>query len=854
MECRRLQNNPAALYTLSEKGDREMTRKMKKRPFYGNTTQEIRAYEAPHREVSGKAAAEGIVLLKNEKQVLPLAKGSAVALYGAGATHMIKGGTGSGDVNEREVVTIYQGLLNAGYHVTSKDWIDAYDKIYADARIAWRNDILKKAENRKEDSLAFFTAYSTSPFFVPDGPDITKTDADTAIYVLSRVAGEGADRFNRQGDYYLTDQEKKNVEDICNLYKQVILVVNAGGLVDLSFADEYKNIYSILQLVQPGMEGGNALADIISGKVTPSGKMTDTWAEHYEDYPNAATFSHMNGDVTKEKYEEGIYVGYRYFDSFEIPVRYSFGYGLSYTDFQIEVVEIHAGKDIKIEVKVTNTGSQYSGKEVVQVYVSAPVGELEKEYRRLCGFAKTSKLAPGACETLKICFPAYQMTSYDAVSAEWVLESGVYGVWIGSSLADSKLEALLTLEEKKVFAKVKNICPLQEELKEISVSKEKRLARCEAYIEAGRKRKVPELVMDLSEVRTETVNYEAPVEEDDDAARIVNGLEIEQLIKLATGDPGKGQGGNLGSSGISVPGSAGETSLAAYEQGVANIVLADGPAGLRLMQTYTVKDGEIQMPPFAASLEHGFFAENYIAEGTPYYQYCTAIPVGTLLAQSWDEKLIEEVGVIIAEEMEMFGVTLWLAPGMNIHRNPLCGRNFEYYSEDPLLSGKIAAAMTKGVQSIAGCGTTIKHFACNNQEDNRMGSDSILSERALREIYLKGFEIAVKESKPMSIMTSYNLINGVHAANCYDTCTAVARQEWGFDGVIMTDWTTTENGPDCTASGCMRAGNDLVMPGKVSDHDNMRKELEQGTLKEEELRKCITRLVRVILRSNLYEN
>lgn len=831
-------------------------RTMKKRPFYGTTTQEVAAYEAPHRAVSRKAAAEGIVLLKNENEALPLAKGSKIALYGAGATHMIKGGTGSGDVNEREVPTIYQCLLDAGYTVTSKDWIDAYDKIYTEARIAWRDDIIQRTKgDDSEDSLAFFYVYSGSPFFIPDGPDVSKTDADTAIYVLSRVAGEGADRFNKPGDYYLTGQEEKNIEDICKFYEKVILVINTGGLVDLSFADKYQNICSIVQLVQPGMEGANALVDVISGKVTPSGKLTDSWAGNYEDYPNAMTFSHLNGNVDKEKYEEGIYVGYRYFDSFQIPVRYSFGYGLSYTEFRIETMKITAGTDVTAEVRVTNIGSVYSGREVVQIYVSAPSGKLEKEYRRLCGFAKTSILAPGEAETLKITFPVYQMASYDAASAEWILEDGIYSLWVGNSLAGSRMEALLALAEKKVLVRVKNICALQEELQEITFPNEKREARREADIKAGRGRGIPELTIDLSAAETEVIDYEAPYEpEDDEAARIVKDLDTLQLIRLATGDPAKGQGSNLGSAGISVPGSAGETSTAAYGQGVANIVLADGPAGLRLMQKYTVKEGEIQMPPFEASLEHGFFAEDYTAEGTPYYQYCTAIPVGTLLAQSWDEQLIEEVGAMIAEEMELFGVTLWLAPGMNIHRNPLCGRNFEYYSEDPLVSGKIAAAMTRGVQSVPGCGTTIKHFACNNQEDNRMGSDSILSERALREIYLKGFEIAIKESRPMSIMTSYNLINGVHAANCRDTCTAAARQEWGFDGVIMTDWTTTEHGEDCTAAGCMRAGNDIVMPGQFSDHDNLRKELEQGTLQEEDLRKCITRLVRVVLRSNLYED
>ena len=330
-------------------------------------------------------------------------------------------------------------------------------------------------------------------------------------------------------------------------------------------------------------------------------------------------------------------------------------------------------------------------------------------------------------------------------------------------------------------------------------------------------------------------------------------LSTEKLVALASGDPGKGQGSNLGSAGISVPGSAGETNNCALEDGVPGIVLADGPAGLRLMKHYNVHEGKIVNKPFKFSLEGGLFCEGEPADpGETYYQYCTAIPVGTLLAQTWNRELIREVGAMIGTEMEHFGVTLWLAPGMNIHRNPLCGRNFEYYSEDPYVSGTIAAAMTEGVQSNYGCGTTIKHFACNNQEDNRMGSDSVVSERALREVYLKGFEIAVKEAQPMSIMTSYNLINGIHAANNYDLCTESARNEWGFKGAIMTDWTTTEQGDSCTASGCMRAGNDLVMPGCFGDHDNLRKGLKEGTLKIEDLRACIARLVSVIWKSNQY--
>ena len=510
--------------------------------------------------------------------------------------------------------------------------------------------------------------------------------------------------------------------------------------------------------------------------------------------------------------------------------------------------------EVNVLVKVTNTGKEYGGREVVQVYVSAPEGKLEKEYRRLCGFAKTKELAPGESGELTVSFPVYQMASYEESTAEWVLEAGVYGVWVGNSLGESRLSGMLQLAERKTLVKVDNICPLKAELKELSLSGEKRKARYEAWVQEGKEKGLSMTELNLSAVTTEAIDYaDAPEDAEEEAVKLVDKLTVEQMILLATGDPGKGQGSNLGAAGISVPGSAGETSSCAREQGIASIVLTDGPAGLRLNSTYYVKDGQIVKLPFEASVEHGIFAPDKEYEGEKYYQYCTAIPVGALLAQSWDENLIEEVGKIIGDEMIRFSTDLWLAPGMNIHRNPLCGRNFEYYSEDPLVSGKIAAAMTRGVQSVAGCGTTIKHFACNNQEDNRKGSNSILSERALREIYLKGFEIAIKESHPLSIMTSYNLINGVHAANNYDICTKAARKEWGFDGAIMTDWTTTVNDEQCTAAGCMRAGNDLVMPGLPSDHENIRKELAEGTLSGKELRDCIVRLVRVILKSNKYE-
>ena len=323
-------------------------RTIKTRHFTGTTDNTVTKRELENRKVARKAAAEGMVLLKNEGQLLPLKEGTKVALYGVGASRTIKGGTGSGDVNERETVTIFQGLKNAGFEITTEDWIEDYDRQYQAARYAWRDEIEEKASKLEDQVSGFFNIYSTTKFRMPAGAAITQTDADVAIYILSRVAGEGADRFDAEGDYYLTKEEKQQLSDICSMYKHVIVAVNTGGLADLSFMDEYSNIEALLQIVQPGMEAGNAFADIISGKVTPSGKMTDTWAYKYEDYPNSKTFSHNNGNVDKEYYTEGLYVGYRYFDSFDIPVRYGFGYGLSYTTFETKVLATELKENKKI--------------------------------------------------------------------------------------------------------------------------------------------------------------------------------------------------------------------------------------------------------------------------------------------------------------------------------------------------------------------------------------------------------------------------------------------------------------------------------------------------------------------------
>ena len=821
----------------------------------GTQSDSVTERELRNRAIARRAAAEGIVLLKNEG-LLPLSANRPIALFGGGAGHTIKGGTGSGDVNQRDVVTIDEGLRAAGVTLTSENWLNDYSKRYRQGRNDWRDTIL--GNETEEESTAVFENYASHPFRMPDGREITEGDingAAVAVYVISRVAGEAADRKPDAGDYYLTDKEMTDLEWLNKKNLPTVLIVNTGGPIELTCISELPMVRAILVISQPGQEGGNAVADILLGKVTPSGKLTDTWAVRYDDYPGAETFSYLSGDVEKEYYREGIYVGYRYFDSFDVTPLYPFGFGLSYTTFRISAEKIRAEKDgVSVAVSVANTGDHYFGREVVQLYVSCPQEGLPKEYQRLVGFIKTPLLAPSESWTGEITADAKSFASFDEAQSAWVLEAGEYGLWLGSDSQHTEPAGILKVEETITLEQVPHICPQQEFLPEISRPEEVR-TRQRLRLEAARQNGLQEIAF-----APEAQKPVAPAGDEitREARRMAARIPAEELISLFYGEMSKGQGA-LGASGVKVPGSAAETSNALKKYGVAPVVLADGPAGLRLNKKYEVDlaTDEVVNEGFLASLEGGFFQMEPAKprENTEkWYQFCTAFPVGTLLAQSFDPALLEEVGRAVAEEMEEFHVGWWLAPGMNIHRNPLCGRNFEYYSEDPLVSGIMAAAITKGVQSCPGVGTTIKHFACNNQEDNRMGSDSILSERALREIYLRGFEIAVKTSQPMCIMTSYNMINGVHAANNADLCTQAARKEWGFMGVIMTDWTTTFPYGGSTPWVCVAAGNDLIMPGYPGDETSLREALAAGDLTEETLRESATRIIDVILRTNAYEN
>ena len=537
-------------------------------------------------------------------------------------------------------------------------------------------------------------------------------------------------------------------------------------------------------------------------------------------------------------------MGYRYFDTFHVKPRYAFGHGLSYTTFDISTERITVeGTEVKLFVKVQNTGS-YPGKETVQVYLSFPGGKLDREYQMLTAFGKTEVLDPGASEKLELTFDLRDCAAYDSETASMVLEKGSYLLRVGSASDKTVPAAELTLSENVTIWQGKNRCIPREPVMDL---------RSDPYpveIPSG----IPQIRISAEAIPTLHAAYENPKPvTDEDVTAVMKKLTTADLIRLCTG---AGVYGMFSGSKILAPGAVGRTTDRLFRKGLVNLNLSDGPAGLRLMRRSAFKWGLVRMVDYMMGFLKYLpdWAKRLIVADPRRekvgYQFCTAFPVETSLAQTWNTALCRRVGEAIAVEMNEYNVTYWLAPALNIHRNPLCGRNFEYYSEDPLLTGKIAAAVVSGVQSIPGTYAVIKHFACNNQEDNRNYSNSILSERTLREIYLKGFEICVREAHPKAVMSSYNKVNGVYAPNNYELLTDILRCEWGFDGIVMTDWHSTGEGK-AEDRLTFPAGNDLIMPGGLKYRFAIWKALLRRQLSRADLERSASRLIRQNLDSNV---
>ena len=789
------------------------------------TDPEPGALELANAALSKTAATEGMVLLENHDGALPMATSGNVAIFGVGAYWTVKGGTGSGAVNNRYTINVRQGFENAGYTVTTSDG-------YWDAIVA----------SPSEPPLTPETVAPTAP-------------TDTAIFVVSRNSGEGRDRSSGEGDYLLTPVEHDNIALLGETYTHMIVVLNTGGIMDTSFfgqinaattdPDGGQALDALFLMSQAGQESGNALVEVLNGSVSPSGKLTDTWASAYDYYPASATFANNDGSNSPENYTEGIYVGYRYFDSFykslnaadpASVVNYPFGYGLSYTTFDAKTQQVLADMSkVSVKVKVTNTGAA-SGKEVVELFVSAPQTGLDKPYQELAGYGKTDLLGPGGSQVLTISFDTTQLSSYDEASAAYVMDAGDYLVRVGDSSRATEVVAKLRLGKTTVTETMHN--ELTDEAPASVLSSDP----ADFFTYPGEAHQIQAArVVPLNTKGFTAANHASAFEQDvpvdasspyfpydgDLLSSTTAYLDPAQTNWEGTGSPyaakpgesiqhiatnpattlydvSKGQasmeafvaglsvtqmaniveGANLGGSTLSAVGAAGYSTGLYENLGIAQMTMSDGPAGLRITR-------QINSTPTT-------------------YQFATAWPIGTMLAQTWNKDLLQQVGDAIGQEMVEYGATLWLAPGMNIHRDPLNGRNFEYYSEDPLLSGLTAANTTLGIQSNPGVGVTLKHYVANSQETNRNASNSVISERTVREIYLKGFEIAVKAAQPMAIMTSYNKVNGTYAASNYDMNTDLLRGEWGLKGLVMTDWGGSRDG----APRALYSGNDLIMPGR----------------------------------------
>lgn len=746
-----------------------------------------------HIDLSCEAACEGMVLLKNDRNVLPIKKGTRVALFGKGTFDYVKGGGGSGDVTVPYIKNLYQGLSEFVSDIAIYDKsVKFYDEYVQDQ---YRQGIVPgmvKEPALPDDILADAAAYTDTAIisisrFSGEGWDRKVAGVDREIKCEAKELVEQGNKIFDHGDFYLTNAEKKMVKQVKENFANVIVVMNVGGIVDSSWFKEDDAISSVLMAWQGGIEGGLAAAKILLGKVNPSGKLSDTFASRLEDYPSTDGF-HEDDDYVD--YTEDIYVGYRYFET--IPgaagkVNYPFGYGLSYTTFaledykaeavNVEAVDPETAGDkavgdlpdaIVVSATVTNIGKM-PGKEVVQLYYSAPQGKLGKPAKILGGYAKTRLLQPGESQRVTIALCVEDMTSYDDLGkvkkAAWVLEKGEYKFYLGTSVRDvTELDYTYELKKNIVIEQVKNrLVPTslkKRMLADGSFEELPQLKPVDTYATIFPRKKDWMKTIEHDVLKTPVVRPQdrfqlfLPPREGDPKKFIevaeckitledfMKQLSNEQLASLLGGQPNVGMANTFGYGNLP-------------EVGVPSAQTCDGPAGVRIAPEVGV--------------------------------VTTAFPCSTLLACTWNEDICYEVGVAGGAEAKECNFAAWLTPAVNIHRSPLCGRNFEYYSEDPFLAGKQAAAMVRGIQSnniIA----TPKHFALNNKESNRKGSDSRASERAIREIYLKAFEIIVKEAEPWSIMSSYNIVNGQRASESNDLLTGILRDEWGFEGVVVSDW------------------------------------------------------------------
>lgn len=761
---------------------------------------------------AAKMVSEGIVMLKNDNNALPLDTDKEVAVFGRIQFHYYKSGTGSGGmVNVTKVVNILDGLIDNGVKVNEKllGTYRKWDKENPfDLGEGWGGEPWSQKEMPLDEGLVKETAKS----------------CETAIVIIGRTAGEEQDNRLEAGSYLLSDDEIEMLTVVRKHFKKVVLLLNVGNIIDMTDINRIAPD-AVLYVWQGGMTGGKGTADVLTGKVSPSGKLPDTIASKASDYPSDANFGR---EKNRDIYAEDIYVGYRYFETFaKEKVLYPFGFGLSYTEFEIktEKAEITEGA-VKLSVSVKNIGS-YKGKEVIEVYCEAPQGRLGKAARVLCGFEKTRELVPQEEQAVEIAVDIAKLASYDDSGVTgnkscYVLEAGKYKFYVGSDVRSAEYACSFEQGEDLVTERLtQSLAPVEsfERIKPV----------CEGGAFSIGREAVPVSEVDESARRLEKLPKEIAYTGDKGIKLwdVKNGKNTmdEFIAQLSDYDlsciiRGEGMGSPRVTAGTASAFGGVSENLNGF--GIPAGCCSDGPSGMRLDC------------------------------GTKAF----SLPNGTMIASSFNKELTSELFTFMGLEMAANKVDCLLGPGMNIHRHPLNGRNFEYFSEDPFLTGKMAAAELKGMAG-AGVTGTIKHFCANNRETNRHFIDSVVSERALREIYLKGFEIAVKEGGASSVMTTYGRVNGLWTAGNFDLNTVILREEWGFKGFTMTDWWANINvrgkEPDKTDFAAMaRAQNDVYMvcPDGEKNDDNTLAALENGGIERCELQRNAANICGFLLHTN----
>ena len=759
-----------------------------------------------------QATAEGCVLLENEGQALPLREGERVAVFGRMAFHYYKSGLGSGGlVNTRYVVGILDALkeckeiqLDEKLLGIYADWIkeNPYDEGQGWGRVPWSQKEMEVTEEMLDCAR----------------------NNDVSLVIIGRTAGEDQDNNTKPGSYCLTETEEDMIRRVCQASKRTVVVLNVGNIIDMSWVEKY-HPQAVLYAWQGGQEGGNGVADVLTGKVCACGKLTDTIAQSIEDYPSTENF----GDPFKNYYKEDIYVGYRYFETFaKDKVLYPFGYGLSYTSFGIKAEILkNSEEELTVAAEVVNTGA-VKGKEVVQVYAKVPQGKLGNPARRLIGFAKTGELKPGEKEEVVIVIPKYDLTSYDDSGVTghkscYVLEEGTYEIFVGSDVRSA--ESAGCYEEK--FRVV-------EKLQEAYAPVEK-FSRMKAVL--------------MPDGSYQAVTEEVPVRTVDPQERRKQNLP-ETLVY--TGDKGYKLVDVLDGK-VSMENFVAQIS----EEDLIAMFRGEGMCSPKVTPGTAAAFGGVTESMKALGIPVGCCADGPSGIRMDCGTKAFSLPNGTALGCTFNTELVSDLYEMTGKELRLNKIDSLLGPGMNIHRNPLNGRNFEYISEDPLLTGRICAAQVKAMAK-SGIGSTIKHFCGNNQEVGRSTSDSVMSERCLREIYLKGFEMAVREGGARSVMTTYGSVNGLWTAGSYDLCTTILRKEWGFEGIVMTDWWAKSNYEGHQAevqvkAPMVAAQNDIYMV--VSDakanpeKDDMEEMLHAGKLTLGELQRNGANILGFLLKS-----